>query len=847
MAERNLAVRLAVIDGGKVKAELRDVGESGERALKRIEAAARPASRALQAVDAAAGEFRGGLESAASRLGPVGTALARLGPAGLAAGAALGAIAFGLKASLEAAAEAETSYRRLEAVLKATGDASGLTAREIAEFAEGLEASTMASAEAVMDAAAVLATFRSVAGDTFTRALRLAQDMAAVFGQDLGSSAVQLGKALEDPVEGLNALRRVGITFTASQREVIANLVETGRVAEAQKIILDALERQVGGAGAAEASGLSGAANRLADAWGNLLKEIGRTPAITGVAQGALDVLAAGLRGLTGLLSEDPIPVRVVAANRKLVEAENALTRMRRVAGENPRAEQVIAIRQQEERIAYLRSEVERLIAEARNEADAFDAERRKAEEGRQTAESENRAATLAAQRRKIDEAIGNLIDDPATRIAEVNRELDETRRRLEALRAPGENDSGVDAAIAKAEELARRRIAAIEKPAREAAERMAKADAKVAADLERQIAGLTDKRAAFIDQALSRLSEGAGEAEREQVRRRAGDLYDRKQAIEDLNEALEREQKLFDEGKQVTEANRTALEKYAAEVERLDELLAAGAIDAETHARAVAEAERAKLDASTEWHDGAIRALRDYVEESENAARLAEQGLTRALRSGEDAFIRWARAGKFAAGDLFNTIAEEALRAAYRMAVAKPLAGILESLSGEIGGAFRGLFDGGGAANVVGDFPDPGPIMVAHGGGVIGLDRFGSRRADLALFDGARRFHGGGIVAGEVPVIARNGEGVFTPGQMRALGLALGNRPEVNVTVNLRNNAPGTEARADVRRSAEGLSLDIVVEQMEDQLARRIGRGEGLAPTLERRYGLNPAAGAYR
>ena len=846
MAERNLAVRLAVIDGGKVKAELRDVGESGERALKRIEDAGRPASKALQAVDAAAGQVRGSLESAASRLGPVGAALTRLGPAGLVAGAALGAIAFGLKASLEAAAEAEASYRRLEAVLRATGDASGLTAREIAKFAEGLEESTKATAEAVMDAAAVLATFRSVAGDTFTRALRLAQDLAAVFGQDLRSSAVQLGKALEDPVEGLNALRRVGISFTASQREVIATLVETGRIAEAQKVILDALERQVGGAGSAEASGLTGAANRLADAWGNLLKEIGRTPAITGVAQGSLDILAVGLKGLTGLLAADPISVRVVAANRELIEAEDGLARMRRAAGESPRADQVIAIRRQEERVAYLRSEVERLIAEARKETDAFDAERRKAEEGRRAAEGENRAETLTAQRKKIDEAIGKLIDDPAERIAEVNRELDETRRRLEALRAPSENDGDVDAAIAKAEELARRRIAAIERPAQEAAERMAKADAKVVADLDRQIAGLTEKRAAFIDQALSRLSEGAGETERAQVERLANELYDQKQAIDDLNEALEREQKIFDEGRRVTEANRTALEKYAAEVVRLDQLLAAGAIDAETHARAIAEAERDKLDASTDWHDGAIRALRDYVEESENAARLVEEGMTRALRAGEDAFIRWATTGKLSAADLFNTIAEEALRAAYRMAVAKPLAGILEGLFGDIGGAFRGLF-GGGASGPVGDFPDPGPVLVAHGGGVIGLDRFGSRNADPSLFEGARRFHGGGMVAGDVPVIAQRGEGVFTAGQMRALGIALGAPPAVNVTVNVRNNAPGTEARADLRRSAEGLSLDIVVEQVEGSLARNIGRGEGLAPTLERRYGLNPAAGAYR
>lgn len=87
-----------------------------------------------------------------------------------------------------------------------------------------------------------------------------------MFGQDLRSSAVQLGKALEDPVQGITALRRVEVSFSASQRELIGTLVETGQVAEAQRLILDALERQVGGAGTAKASGLTGATNRLADA-----------------------------------------------------------------------------------------------------------------------------------------------------------------------------------------------------------------------------------------------------------------------------------------------------------------------------------------------------------------------------------------------------------------------------------------------------------------------------------------------------------------------------------------------------------------------------------------------------
>ena len=52
----------------------------------------------------------------------------------------------------------------------------------------------------------------------------------------------------------------------------------------------------------------------------------------------------------------------------------------------------------------------------------------------------------------------------------------------------------------------------------------------------------------------------------------------------------------------------------------------------------------------------------------------------------------------------------------------------------------------------------------------------------------------------------------------------------------------------ADWRRDGNGnLTLDIMIEQVEGRIARNVGRGEGIAPTLERRYGLNPAAGAYR
>jgi hypothetical protein len=93
MADQNLAVRLSVIDGGRVKAELRDVGESGARSLQRIETAAQPASRSLQALNTVSRELRGEAEVMAGRLGPVATALARVHPAALLAVAGIAAVA----------------------------------------------------------------------------------------------------------------------------------------------------------------------------------------------------------------------------------------------------------------------------------------------------------------------------------------------------------------------------------------------------------------------------------------------------------------------------------------------------------------------------------------------------------------------------------------------------------------------------------------------------------------------------------------------------------------------------------------------------------------------------------
>jgi hypothetical protein len=95
--------------------------------------------------------------------------------------------------------------------------------------------------------------------------------MSVALGQDMKSSAIQLGKALNDPIKGVTALQRVGVSFTASQKDQIKTLVESGRTLDAQKIILGELTKEFGGSAEAAATPL----DKLKVHIGNLAEEAG--------------------------------------------------------------------------------------------------------------------------------------------------------------------------------------------------------------------------------------------------------------------------------------------------------------------------------------------------------------------------------------------------------------------------------------------------------------------------------------------------------------------------------------------------------------------------------------------
>jgi len=166
---------------------------------------------------------------------------------------------------------------KVEQAVKTTGQAAGFSAAELFKMASALQGVTRFGDEAILDGVtAQLLTFDRIQGDVFARTQEMALDMATVLNGDPKSSAIMLGKALNDPIKGLGALGEVGVAFSEDQKKVIEALVQTGQVAEAQGAILDILATQYGGQARAAALAGLGPLDQLKNAWGDLKEDVGR-------------------------------------------------------------------------------------------------------------------------------------------------------------------------------------------------------------------------------------------------------------------------------------------------------------------------------------------------------------------------------------------------------------------------------------------------------------------------------------------------------------------------------------------------------------------------------------------
>ena len=262
-----------------------------------------------------------------------------------------------IRAHIRTFAEYERQLLTVEQVVRATGGAAGRTTEDIDRMALRIARGTLASARDVRAAAAQVLTFRAITGDTFDRTLVLAQDLAAVGFGSVEQAAVQLAKALEDPEQGLAALRRVGVSFSATQMELIRNFMETGRVAEAQNAILAQVETQVGGAGAAAGSGLAGSFDALTGASSRWFELVGGNIAdVTRLGQ-LINWMARGVEGMNSAMSVDPDVARL----RELRDERDNLVRLLNTDDERSRWNPLTWGRDQEAGRQSILQEIDRL------------------------------------------------------------------------------------------------------------------------------------------------------------------------------------------------------------------------------------------------------------------------------------------------------------------------------------------------------------------------------------------------------------------------------------------------------------------------------------------------------
>lgn len=175
------------------------------------------------------------------------------------------------------------------AVIKSTGNAANVTADSISGLAQSIERVTGIEAESVQEGQNLLLTFTNIkngvgaGNDVFNQATNTLVDMATAMGGDAKSSAVQLGKALNDPVKGISALSKVGVTFTDVQKAQIEGFVAGGDAASAQKVILEELNKEFGGSAAAFGESGAGAMAKLQNELGNVQEAVatGVLPVIT--------------------------------------------------------------------------------------------------------------------------------------------------------------------------------------------------------------------------------------------------------------------------------------------------------------------------------------------------------------------------------------------------------------------------------------------------------------------------------------------------------------------------------------------------------------------------------------
>ena len=788
----------------------------------------------------------------------VRTAL-RLGAAYLGFRAVVGVF----RSVIGATEEQSQAIAQMERGLRNLGRETALTSQGLQEHAAALQRVTTTGDEAIIRLQALLLTFRNIDETNFNRVTAASLDLAAAIGQAPRDAALQLGKALEDPVQGLTALRRSGTVFSQEQTRVIRDLAETNRLAEAQALILEEVERQYRGAARAQRETVGGAGAALGNAFGDLLEQRDGAEDLRLSIEGLTDAVkdpgfASAVRGFTGLLTDflsyavDAVGAvaRGIGDIKEAITATTPADLVRAFAGgrlDRADAEDVIrrAAGGEEALLAAVRAEIAnlrrardearpRLLEELRRNLAEFEGNvvggrfvapggaildeaetaRQREAIARQIALAEDSAEEIAG---RIERLVGLLAFAPpgvpsGFRLRGV-RPLPEPRGPgRDEQRAAAQASGQVEAILAAAQDRLARltldRIALV-----------TRAEARAVAEL-RRLGETRGIDAAAVEAAITATARAA-EAERHQIRLETL-AADHDALVASFEAEAERRE----------EAARAAADAVA-EIERREvDLGLVGQFEAGIReANRWRDAQLAAIDAVGDGHErlrervvavhaAMVEAAREASREQQAAGEDWIDGVRDALielrqeagsaaevarRETIDAFrsMEDAIVGFVTTGKVsFSSFVDSVIADLARLAVRRA---ITRPLADALFGAFGGSGSGAGA-----DLFARLQAGVGHGGLIAGASGGVRRTVPAAAFAFAPRFHSGGIAglrADEVPIVAQRGETILPRGAQIAA-------PAVEINFENRGT-PQREVSREVRLDPRGVVVSIVTDDI--------------------------------
>ena len=236
-----------------------------------------------------------GLKQANAQFGKLQSSIGSLGRNFAAAGAVIAGAGAIIAKNAQSLARIEEINAQTAQTIKTMGNAAGISATEVETLAGSLEKLTATEAETIQEGANLLLTFGNIrnqlgaGNDIFSQTTKIMVDMGVALKRGPTQMATMLGKALNDPIRGLTALTRVGVSFTDEQREQVKALQQSGDLMGAQKVILAELQNQYGGSGAAFAQTFNGQRALMGHELGTIGEEA--TMAVMPALQGMVEQL----------------------------------------------------------------------------------------------------------------------------------------------------------------------------------------------------------------------------------------------------------------------------------------------------------------------------------------------------------------------------------------------------------------------------------------------------------------------------------------------------------------------------------------------------------------------------